>query len=295
MRKIIKVNRQLQKNIIGYIFSAPYFLFTIAIWLYPFIWGLIISFKRWNLISPTSTWVGLGNYLEVLQDPILWVIIRNSVYFMIVFVGLTTITSLGVALLINQIPKFKSFFVIGFLLSFVSSGVAYSVVFNILFASDGLINNILNIFGVKVGWFTNPSIAMASIALIVSWKFTGYYALFFLSGLNNIPKAIYEAARIDGANPWQSFFKITVPLLNPTFVMIIVFATITSFNLFAEPYMITGGGPMNATKTMMLEIYNRVFEFLQVGYGSTLAIVSAIITFIFVCIFKKLVERDVYV
>lgn len=295
MRKIIKVNRQLQKNIIGYIFSTPYFLFTIAIWLYPFIWGLIISFKRWNLISPTSTWVGLGNYLEVLQDPILWVIIRNSVYFMIVFVGLTTITSLGVALLINQIPKFKSFFVIGFLLSFVSSGVAYSVVFNILFASDGLINNILNIFGVKVGWFTNPSIAMASIALIVSWKFTGYYALFFLSGLNNIPKAIYEAARIDGANPWQSFFKITVPLLNPTFVMIIVFATITSFNLFAEPYMITGGGPMNATKTMMLEIYNRVFEFLQVGYGSTLAIVSAIITFIFVCIFKKLVERDIYV
>ena len=136
---------------------------------------------------------------------------------------------------------------------------------------------------------------MASIALVVSWKFTGYYALFFLSGLNNIPKAIYEAARIDGANPWQSFFKITVPLLNPTFVMIIVFATITSFNLFAEPYMITGGGPMNATKTMMLEIYNRVFEFLQVGYGSTLAIVSAIITFIFVCIFKKLVERDVYV
>lgn len=294
MRKTINVNRQLHKNIIGYLFSAPFFLFTIAIWLYPFIWGLIISFKRWNLISPTITWVGLGNYLEVLQDPILWVIIRNSVYFMIVFVGLTTITSLGVALLINQIPKYKSFFVIGFLLSFVSSGVAYSVVFNILFASDGLINNILNIFGIKVGWFTNPSIAMASIALIVSWKFTGYYALFFLSGLSNIPKAIYEAARIDGANPWQSFFKITVPLLNPTFVMIIVFATITSFNIFAEPYMITGGGPMNATKTMMLEIYNRVFEFLYVGYGSTLAIVSAIITFIFVWIFKKLVERDVY-
>ena len=161
-----------------------------------------------------------------------------------------------------------------------------------LFAGDGLVNNLLRIFGIKVGWFTNPKIAMASIAMIVCWKFTGYYGLFFLAGLNNINPTLYEAAVIDGANSWQRFIKITVPLLNATFIMIIVFATIISFNLFTEPYMITGGGPMNATRTMMLEIYHRVFGLLQAGYGSTLAIVSAVITFIFVWAFRKLIERD---
>lgn len=284
-----------RKNIIGYLYSSPFLIFTVIIWLYPFIWGVIISFKKWNLISPTQPWVGLENYLEVIKDPMLWVMVRNSVYFMIIFITITTITSLGLALLIKQIPKFKGFYVTGFLLSYVSSGVAYSMVFNLLFAGDGMVNNILGRIGLKVGWFTNPKIAMVSIALIVCWKFTGYYGLFFLAGLNNISQSVYEAAIIDGANPWQRFTRITVPLLNPTFVMIIVFATITSFNLFTEPYMITGGGPMNATKTMMLEIYHRVFGLLQAGYGSTLAIVSAIITFIFVWGFRKLIERnDIY-
>ena len=212
---------------------------------------------------------------------------------MVVFITITTVTSLGLALLVKQIPKkYAGFYITGFLLSYVCSGVAYSMVFNLLFAGDGLVNNILKTIGIRVGWFTNPKIAMASIALIVCWKFTGYYGLFFLAGLNNINQTIYEAALIDGANAWQRFIKITVPLLNATFVMIIVFATITSFGLFTEPYMITNGGPMNSTRTMMLEIYHRVFGLLQAGYGSSLAIVSAIITFAFVWAFRKLIERD---
>ncbi|NLW60555.1 MAG: sugar ABC transporter permease [Firmicutes bacterium] len=281
------------KNLIGYLFCSPYLIFTLVLWLYPFLWGIVISFKKWNLISPRQSWVWLKNYLDVLKDPMLWVMVRNSIYFMVVFTTLTTITSLGLALLIKQVPKkYTGFFVTGFLLSYVSSGVAYSMVFNLLFAGDGLVNNLLKTIGLKVGWFTNPKIAMASIAMIVCWKFTGYYGLFFLAGLNNIDPTLYEAAVIDGANAWQRFKKITVPLLNPTFIMIIVFATITSFNLFTEPYMITNGGPMNATRTMMLEIYHRVFALLQAGYGSALAIVSAIITFGFVWTFRKLFERD---
>lgn len=285
----------IRRNLVGYLFSSPFFIFTILMWVYPFLWGFIISLKKWNLISPSQPWVGLKNYINVLKDPMLWLMVKNSLYFMLVFISITTITSLGLALLVKQIPKYRGFFMTGFLLAYVSSGVAYSMVFNLLFAGDGLINNMLDKIGVKIGWFTNPDIAMASIALIVCWKFTGYYGLFFLAGLNNISSSIYEAATIDGASPWQRFFKITVPLLNPTFVMIIVFATITSFNLFTEPYMITAGGPMNATRTMMLEIYHRVFALLQAGYGSTLAIVSAIITFIFVWILRRLVERnDIY-
>ncbi len=284
--------RSSKKNLIGYIFSSPFLIFTAIMWVYPFIWGFIISLKKWNLISPNQPWVGLQNYIEVIKDPLLWLMVKNSIYFMVIFITLTTITSLGLALLVKQIPKFKGFYITGFLLAYVSSGVAYSMVFNLLFAGDGIVNKFLDSFGLSIGWFSNPNIAMASIALIVCWKFTGYYGLFFLAGLNNISESVYEAATIDGANPWQRFIKITVPLLNPTFVMITVFATITSFNLFTEPYMITGGGPMNSTKTMMLEIYHRVFSLLQAGYGSTLAIVSAIITFIFVWVLRKLIERD---
>lgn len=282
-----------QKKLIGYLFSSPFITFTLVMWIYPFLWGIVISFKKWNLISPRQTWVWFENYIGVLKDPLLWLMVRNSIYFMVVFITLTTITSLVLALLIKQIPKkYAGFFITGFLLSYVASGVAYSMVFNLLFAGDGLVNNLLKIIGVKVGWFTDPKIAMASIAMIVCWKFTGYYGLFFLAGLNNINPTLYEAAVIDGANAWQRFTKITVPLLNATFVMIIVFATITSFNLFTEPYMITNGGPMNATRTMMLEIYHRVFALLQAGYGSALAIVSAIITFAFVWTFRKLIEKD---
>lgn len=281
-----------RKNIIGYIFSSPFFIFTFLMWIYPFVWGFIISFKKWNLISPYQPWVGFKNYIDVIKDPMLWLMVKNSVYFMVVFIFITTISSLGLALLIKQIPRFKGLYITGFLLSYVSSGVAYSMVFNLLFAGDGIVNNLLGVFKIKIGWFTNPYIAMASIALIVCWKFTGYYGLFFLAGLNNISTSIYEAAKIDGASAWQRFIKITVPLLNPTFVMIMVFATITSFNLFTEPYMITGGGPLNSTKTMMLEIYHRVFSLLQAGYGSTLAIVSAVITFVFVWVVRKLIERD---
>lgn len=192
------------KNLIGYLFCSPYLIFTLVLWLYPFLWGIVISFKKWNLISPRQSWVWLKNYLDVLKDPMLWVMVRNSIYFMVVFTTLTTITSLGLALLIKQVPKkYTGFFVTGFLLSYVSSGVAYSMVFNLLFAGDGLVNNLLKTIGLKVGWFTNPKIAMASIAMIVCWKFTGYYGLFFLAGLNNIDPTLYEAAVIDGANAWQ--------------------------------------------------------------------------------------------
>ena len=201
--------RATQKNLVGYLFCSPFIFFTLVMWIYPFLWGIIISFKKWNLISPRQTWVWFNNYLGVLKDPLLWLMVRNSIYFMVVFITLTTITSLGLALLIKQIPKkYAGFYITGFLLSYVSSGVAYSMVFNLLFAGDGLVNNFLKTVGLKVDWFINPRIAMASIALIVCWKFTGYYGLFFLAGLNNINPTLYEAAVIDGQTRGKDLSKL---------------------------------------------------------------------------------------
>ena len=134
---------------------------------------------------------------------------------------------------------------------------------------------------------------MASIAMVVVWKFTGYYALIFLAGLQAIPQDIYEAAEIDGAGRWTKLWRITIPLLNPALVTVVVFATMLSFNIFAEPFIITAGGPEHSTETFALNIFTKLFESLDAGYASALAILSTLITFMFIFIVRKLVEREV--
>ncbi|MCH8928723.1 MAG: sugar ABC transporter permease [Candidatus Marinimicrobia bacterium] len=272
---------------------APYIIHTVIFWLYPFLWGLVIAFKRWNIISPEKEFVGLSNFIGVFYDPLFWISFKNSLYFMVVYVPLSIISALVVALLLSRIKVLQSFFATGYLMSYISAGVAYSIIFRLLFSGDGLINTWLSKINISIPWFSDPNIAMASIALIVVWKFLGYYSLIFLAGLQAIPKSLYEAASIDGASDWVQFFRITVPLLNPSFTIVLVFAIMLSFNIFTEPYMITGGGPLDSTQTFVMQIYHQTFTALHAGYGSSFAIIIAAISFIFVFVIKKTVERDV--
>lgn len=272
---------------------AAYIIHTVVFWLYPFLWGLVIAFKRWNIISPEKEFVGLSNFTGVLSDPLFWISFKNSLYFMAVYVPLSIVSALGVALLLRRIKFLQSFFATGYLMSYISAGVAYSIVFRLLFSGDGLINTWLGKINITIPWFSDPNIAMASIALIVVWKFLGYYSLIFLAGLQAIPKSLYESASIDGAGEWVQFFKITVPLLNPSFIIVLVFAVMLSFNVFTEPYMITGGGPLDSTQTFVMQIYHQTFTALHAGYGSSFAIIVAAISFMFVYAIKKSLERNV--
>lgn len=282
-----------QKNHIGYWLVCPYIIFTTFLWLYPFLWGFIIAFKKWNIISPKKEYVGFSNFLRVIQDPLFWLSIKNTLYFMVVFIPLAIIFSLSVAWLLNRIRFMQAFFATGYVMSYVSAGVAYSIVFRLLFSGHGLINIWLGKIGVSIPWFSDSRIAMASIALIVVWKFLGYYALIFLAGLQAIPRSIYESAEIDGASKWTQFWRITIPMLNPSFTIILVFAVMLSFNIFTEPYLITGGGPLDSTQTPMMQIYYHTFEALHAGYGSSFAILIAALSFTFVFIIKRSVEREV--
>jgi len=272
---------------------AAYVIHTFIFWLYPFLWGLVVAFKRWNIISPEKEFVGLSNFMGVLYDPLFWISFKNSLYFMAVYVPLSIVSALGVALLLSRIKFLQAFFATGYLMSYISAGVAYSIVFSLLFSGDGLINTWLSKINITIPWFSDPDIAMASIALIVVWKFLGYYSLIFLAGLQAIPKSLYESASIDGASEWVQFFKITVPLLNPSFTIVLVFAVMLSFNIFTEPYMITGGGPLDSTQTFVMQIYHQTFTALHAGYGSSFAIIVAAISFGFVFVIRKTVERDV--
>jgi multiple sugar transport system permease protein len=278
----------------GYLLVSPYVVYNIVFWVYPFFWGFIIAFQKWNIISPDREFVGLDNYIKSLTNPQFWNALWVTFKFWIVFLPAVIVASLGLAMLLQRIKRFRGLYIAGFLASYTMAGVAYSIIFNLLLAGNGMINNwIWEIFHVRVPWFTDPRIAIVSIALVVVWKFIGYYGLIFLAGLQGIPKALYEAAAIDGASPWTRFWRITIPLLNPSITIVFVFATILAFGIFTEPYLITGGGPLGSTQTFMLIIFQKTFENLEAGYGSAMAILMTAISFGAVALVRKGVEREV--
>jgi multiple sugar transport system permease protein len=291
-----KPPRKRHTNWTGYLLVSPYLIYNIIFWIYPFIWGFIIAFQKWNIISPDREFVGLDNYVKSLTNPQFWNALLVTFKFWIVFLPAVTVASLGLAMLLQRIKRFRGLYIAGYLASYTMAGVAYSIIFSLLLAGNGLINTwIWEIFHVRIPWFTDPRIAMTSIALVVVWKFIGYYGLIFLSGLQGIPKALYEAAKIDGANSWTRFWHITIPLLNPSITIVFVFATILAFSIFTEPYMITGGGPLGSTQTFMLLIYQKTFENLEAGYGSAMAILMAAFSFGAVALVRKGIEREVEV
>ncbi len=281
------------ENIKGWLLSGPYWIFAAIFFGYPFVWLVVIAFSKWNFISPRKT-IWFDNFIKLFRDPMFWTVTWNTMRFMLYFIPMGLALSIALAMAFSKAKRFKTFFAMSFLIANVSSGVAYSIIFTQLFSTNGPVNNFLyNNFGVFIPWFSDPNWAMFSIAIMVTWKFIGYYALIFLSGLQAIPKELYEAAEIDGATKWTKFWKITLPLLNPSIVMVMVLAITLSFGIFTEPYMITGGGPLNSTQTFMMVIYTDAFLKYQPGYAATISIIAAGMSFALIILTRKLIERKV--
>lgn len=282
----------IKKRSTGWLLILPYMVLTLLFWCIPGIWSLILSVEKWNMMSPAK-YIGLSNFVSIFTDRLFLITLRNTLQFIIVYVPVSLTLSLAIAWMIYKLKLIPTFFLIAFLLPYVTSGVAYSVIFNRLFAYDGVINVFLRRFGLDIPFFTDPNIAMSSIALLVVWKIIGYYSLIIFAGLQAIPTSIYEAAKIDGANERKTFFQITLPLLNPAFTTIFVFAVIISINIFTEPYLITEGGPFDSTRTFVFWTYKTAFELLKAGRGSALALITALISFILVLIIRKYVEKEI--
>ncbi|MGC8654783.1 MAG: carbohydrate ABC transporter permease, partial [Candidatus Kryptoniota bacterium] len=158
---------------------------------------------------------------------------------------------------------------------------------------NGVLNTILSGVGIgKVPWLTSPAVAMPSIAIMATWKNVGLYTVLFLVGLQDVPFELHEAAIIDGANSWKRFYRITLPLLTPTMVLVVILSTINGFSLFVEPYVMTGGGPMNSTMSTLLYIYNQAFYFGHFGYAAALGLFYAAIIFIVVVIQRKVLKEE---
>jgi len=277
----------------GLSISVVYFIYTAIFWGYPFVWLFILALSRWNFLTPRK-FIWFNNFIKMFQDELFWRVVLNTFNFMLYYIPMVLGLSLLFAVALTKIRYFKTFFVLAFLVANVSSGVAYSIIFQRLFAINGPLNKfIYALTGKSIPWFSEPQLAILSIAMMVTWKFIGYYGLILFSGLNSIPKSLYEAAELDGATGWKKFWKITLPLLNPSIVMVLVLAIALVFGIFTEPYLITGGGPMKRTFTFQMMIYTTAFQKLDPGYASTLAIVAALMSFGCVILTRKLIEREV--
>ena len=281
------------KNPTGYWFSLPYIIFFAAFVAYPLLFSLVLLFHRWNVVTPME-WIGLKNFERLLQDPLFFKSIWNTVVFLFIHVPLQIVVAISFAVLLRSGLKLMGFFRAIYFMPVVVSGVVVTILWMQLYAYDyGLLNRLTIALGAdKIPWLVDPGMAMPSVALMATWKNVGIYIVLFLVGLQNIPRELYESASIDGATGLRQFFRITVPMLNPTIVVVIVLSTIGGFSLFIEPYVLTGGGPMQSTLSAVLYIYNQAFYFGHMGYAATLGFVFALIILCVVLLQRKIVETE---
>jgi multiple sugar transport system permease protein len=278
----------------GYGFLLPSFLLLLIFVFTPLFFSLYLSFHQWNVVYVNKPFVGLENFQSLLHDHQFWNALKNTaVYSLHVPVGMAA--SLLVALLMNQKIRGVNFLRTLFFLPSVSSFVAIALVWQWMYHPQfGLANYLFSCLGLPpLNWLRDPATALLSIMLMSIWIGLGYQMVIFLAGLQNIPPELYEAARTDGANAWQRFWKITLPLLMPTTFFILVTSVIGSFQVFASIYVMTEGGPLHSTDVVVYHIYQNAWEFLKMGYASAMAWVLFIIIMIATWLQFKLVAKRV--
>ncbi|MFZ2898358.1 MAG: sugar ABC transporter permease [Saprospiraceae bacterium] len=280
------------KRFLPYLIASPYLLHLLLFVLFPVVFSVVLTFHKWNIISPME-FVGLDNYARLFADRLFWKAILNTLFFLLIHIPLQIVIALALAYFLNQKIFARAFFRASFFLPVVISGVVVTILWQQLYGLEsGVINRILISLGLgRVEWLTDWRVAMGSIAIMATWKNVGLYVILFLVGLQTVPPSYYEAADVEGATPWQKFRYITLPAINPTIFMVAILSTIGGFSLFIEPYIMTGGGPLNSTLSAMLYIYKQAFEYYHMGYSATLGLLFALLIMLVVMVQKMVIEE----
>jgi ABC-type sugar transport system permease subunit len=273
-----------RQDLIGWSFAAPFvILFGIFLAL-PILAAFALSFTSFglrDLENPIgTTFVGVDNYVELLADPKFWKSLGNTAYFVLVGVPLTLVLGLVIANALSRgITRFRTAFRVGYYLPVITSIVAIAVVWRFLLNPDvGLVNMLLQGVGINgPNWLADPTLAMPSIIAMAVWRNLGFAMVVFIAGMQAIPAVLYEAASIDGAGRWQSFRYVTLPLLRPAILFMLVITTIGYLQLFEEPFVMTDGGPLDATLSVTMYMFQQGFEFFDQGYASAIAYVLFVI------------------
>lgn len=282
----------MKKKYIPYVMIAPYFILYIAFSLFPIIFSFIISFMKWDGIG-SATFIGVDNYIRTFtQDKFFYQSLKNTALILLVNTPIQISIGLLMATLLKDFfKKAQGAFQLMNFLPYITTPVAIGIIFQLMFDwKSGVVNGMLNMLGINsVYWLGNAWASRAVVVFMEVWKGYGYMMVMFLSGLSTIPDELYEASKIDGAKWWQSFTRITIPLLRPIFTFVITTSVINGFKLFDEPQLLFSstsqpiGGPDRAVMTVVMRFYETAFRSFEFGYGSSLAyclfIIIAIVSF----------------
>jgi multiple sugar transport system permease protein len=277
-----RLSRRAEERLVGYAFLLPDLLGLAIFVALPILGGVWVSLHDWSGLGE-AVFIGLDNYLELLSDTLFLDSLRITVTYVVLFVPLLYVIALGLALLVNQRLKLSGFFRSAYFMPVMVSLVVASVIWSFIFQERaGVLNAILGRVGLEPQpWLGSTQLALISVVIVSLWQGVGYSMIIFLAGLQDIPGEFYDAAKVDGANAWQRFWRITLPLLKPTSVFVVITSFIGSFQVFDPVYVLTSGGPAGATSATVYYIYENAFEFLRIGYASALAVALFAIIFIF--------------
>ena len=265
-----------------YLFLLPAVVILLIFFFIPFFQTIGLSFFDYSNNIYNPNFIGIKNYIEIFKNPVFYKVMLNTIIYLIVAVPILAIFPLFLAILINQKIRALTMYKILIYLPVIVSIVVAAIAFKWLYAQDGILNYFMQLFHLsKIGWLTAPKYAIYSVIILTIWKGIGYYMMIYLASLMSVPKELYEACDIDGANFIQKHLTVTVPHLMPTIALVTTISSISAMKIFAEIYVMTKGGPLNSTKTIVYYIYEKAFETLDLGYASAMAVILLAIVMIF--------------
>lgn len=283
------------KKYAPYLFLLPAGVILVFFFFIPFFETIILSFKDYSTSIYNPTWVGLANYVELMKSPVFYKVLGNTFIYLFVAVPILAIVPLFLAILINQKIRGATFYKILIYLPVIVSIVVAVIAFKWLYAQQGILNFFIAQLGFdSIGWLTDTRFALYSVIIVTIWKGIGYYMMIYLAALMGVPKELYEACDIDGAGFFKKHLTVTIPHIMPTIALVSTISAISAMKVFAEIYVMTKGGPLNSSKTIVYYIYERAFENLDLGYASALAVVLLVIVMAFSLINILCFERNKY-
>lgn len=281
----------INKNSAAWIFILPAIIGTFIFIIIPVICSFSLSFTKWDLLNPIQ-FVGFKNYSELFHQALFWKILLNTIVFAVSTSVFGVIIPLILAYVLNNKIRGSEFYKSAYFLPFITPMVVIGIIWSWIFDPNiGLLNQVLNI---HINWLYDTKFAMPALIMVSVWKLIGYNMIIFLSSLSAISQSLFEAAKIDGANSFQIFKNITIPMLSPTIFFVVIITAISSFQVFDLIYLMTQGGPFDSTNVLVYSIYKEAFEYFNVGRASAIAYVLFVIILVLTLIQWNLRKKLVY-
>ncbi len=296
IRTASAARRSPHTNGIAYLFMAPALFVLGTFVILPILFAIFLSLQKVRLLGGIEfEFIGTRNFSRLLLDDRLWIALKNTAEYVAIVVPAQTVLALLLAVTLNAGIRGQNIWRVLLFLPTITSSAVLTLIFMWIYNSNGLLNQLLGLVGLPTyNWLGDPSVALKGIMLMNIWSTAPFFMVIYLAALQDIPRSLYEAAAIDGANAWQQFWHVTLPQLKPVTFFVIAMGIIGTFQLFDQSYIFSGGsgGPNNATLTVVLLIYQAVFRDLQLGYGAAIAFVLALVIITFTTVQQRLFNRD---